>query len=75
MPEIRLNLKLWEALLVVAAGIVGSVGGDTNRGDDAGIGLLCLVAAAAGFGVWRCVQLLGQLVQLKQAEIFDEDTQ
>lgn len=68
-PEIRINLKWWEALLIIAAGIAGSAG----SGNDGGIGLTCALVAGVAFGVWRCVRILGQLLELRQAEFFTDD--
>jgi hypothetical protein len=67
--DIRLTLKWWEALLVLVAAIAGSLG---RTGND-GIGLLYGLAASIAFAAWRCVRILGHLLELKQAEMFEED--
>jgi hypothetical protein len=59
---IRLNMSWWEGLLVVAAYIV-----PTLLGGKA-IALLTAIAAGMGFGVWRCVQLLGRLLEIRHTE-------
>jgi catechol 2,3-dioxygenase-like lactoylglutathione lyase family enzyme len=65
-PPIRLNMAWWEGLLVVAAYIVPTlVGGKA-------IALLTAITAGIGFGVWRCVQLIARLLEIRHAEFLAE---
>jgi hypothetical protein len=67
-PEtLRTNLAWYEALLCLLAAVVGNV-----TGRSPGLGLLCALAAAIAFGVWRVVRFQGKLLQLEQARYFDE---
>lgn len=66
-PTIRLGLAWWEALLVVIAFAVPALSGAPS------LSLLTGIAAGVAFGVWRCVRILGQLLDLRQAEFFADD--
>jgi hypothetical protein len=59
---IKLRPTFWETILIVAAGIPPALYGARWSS------LLTAISAAIGFGVWRCVRILGHLLQLKQAE-------
>jgi hypothetical protein len=54
---------------VLLAGVGGSLGSRGNGGS----GLLCALPASIAFAAWRCVRILGQLLDLKQSEVFQED--
>jgi uncharacterized membrane protein len=42
---------------------------------SAGLGLLVGAVTLVALGVWRVVRFLGALLELKQAEIFEEETE
>lgn len=65
-PHIRLGLAWWEALLVIVAFVVPAYYGGRA------VALLTSLAAGIAFGVWRCVRILGQLLEMRQAEFFDD---
>ena len=62
--SITLRPTFWESMVAVASGIVPALYGAPWAS------LLTVVAAAIGFGVWRCVRILGHLLELRQAEVF-----
>lgn len=66
-PTVHVTLRWWEALLVLIAYAIPAVL------HAPGLSLLTAIGASIGFAAWRCVRILGHLLELKQAEVFDDD--
>lgn len=71
MKTVYTGLRWWEACLVLLAMVASGLSSDGRSSS----GLICGLLAGICFGVWRCVQFLGQLTVLKQSEMgLDEES-